>query len=211
MDHGKHVSGPLYDIEVNTFIYHGLLAMFLTGRPREWKDRHVILWVSRFVLRKKPFDFLRALSLIKDANFNAIMLGKGSLEVKIRQLVNEVGLDNKVSILGADLPFERLPSIYACGTIYVHTRPTEPFGFTLLEAMGSGLPVITPNEGGAPEVAGDACLKFSDVDELADKMLVLMNNPKRYRELSKKALRRASTFTWKKTANEYLNLYKKLS
>lgn len=201
----------LCDMEVNAVIYHGLLPMFMAKRPREWKDKHVILWISRFVHRKKPFDFLRALSLIKDANFYAIMLGKGSLEIRIRHLVSELGLSNKVSILRADLPFERLASIYAYGTIYVHTRPTEPFGLTVLEAMGSGLPVIVPNEGGASEVADEACLKFRDVDELADKILVLMNNPKRYKELSKKALRRASLFTWKKAANEYLKLYKKLS
>lgn len=201
----------LCDVEVNAVIYHGLLDMFKAKRPREWKDKHVILWISRFVHRKKPSDFLRALSLIKDANFNAIMLGKGPLEVRIHHLVSELGLSNKVSILRADLPFEQLVSIYAYGTIYVHTRPTEPFGLTLLEAMGGGLPVIVPNEGGAAEVAGEACLKFRDVDELADRMLVLMSNPKRYRELSKKALRRAGLFTWKRAANEYLKLYKKLS
>jgi glycosyltransferase involved in cell wall biosynthesis len=40
-------------------------------------------------------------------------------------------------------------------------------------------------------------------------MLLLMNDPKRYGELSKKALERASVFSWKKSANEYLELYAK--
>lgn len=200
----------LCDMEVNAVIYHGLLPMFMAKRPKEWKDKHAILWISRFVYRKRPFDFLRALSLIKDANFHAIMQGKGPLKMRLIRSIDKLGLDDKVSIPKA-VHFERMTSIYEYGTIYVHTNPAESFGFALLEAMGMGLPVIVPNEGGASEVAGEACLKFRDVDELADKMLVLINNPKRYRELSKKALRRAGLFTWKKAANEYLKLYKKLS
>jgi glycosyltransferase involved in cell wall biosynthesis len=208
----KYLAGilkKLCDVKVNAVIYHGLLPMFVAQRPRKWKGRHVILWISRFVHLKKPFDFLRALSLVKDSNFNAIMLGRGPLEGRIRRLASELGLSNKVSILRADLPFERLASRYASATIYVHTRPTEPFGLTILEAMGTGLPVIVPNEGGASEVADEACLKFRDVNELAEKMLLLMNDPKRYGELSKKALERASVFSWKKSANEYLELYAK--
>jgi glycosyltransferase involved in cell wall biosynthesis len=200
----------LCNVEVNAVIYHGLLDIFMGKKPRKWKDQHVITWISRFVPRKRPFDFLRALSLIKDADFHAVMRGKGALEMRVRQLVGELGLNDKVSIHRANLTFEQLPSIYRHGTIYVHTRPTEPFGFTLLEAMGSGLPVIVPKQGGAAEVAGDACLKFGDVDELADRMLTLMNNPKLYMELSEKAFRRASLFSWKKSANEYLELYKTL-
>jgi len=201
----------LCDVEVNAVIYHGLLDIFMARKPRKWKEKHVIIWISRFVPRKKPFDFLRALSLIKDADFHAIMRGKGPLEARMHQLVSELGLSDKVSIHKADLPFEQLPSIYTCGTIYVHTRSTEPFGLTLLEAMGSGLPVIVPKQGGAAEVAGEACLKFRDVDELADRMLTLLDNPERYGELSERALKRAGLFSWKKAANKYLRLYRKLS
>lgn len=196
------------DVEATSVIYHGLLPMFMSERPREWKDKHTILWISRFVHRKKPFDFLKALSLIKDENFKAIMLGGGPLEKRLNRLVDSLSLDDKISVLKA-VSFEEMANMYRCGTIYVHTNPAESFGFALLEAMGSGLPVVVPNSGGASEIAGEACLKFRDSDELADKILILMNSPKLYRKLSKKALRRAGLFTWEKAANEYLKLYRK--
>jgi glycosyltransferase involved in cell wall biosynthesis len=78
--------------------------------------------------------------------------------------------------------------------------------------MGSGLPVVVPNSGGAAEVAADAGLKFRarDAEDLADKLLAVMRDPELYERLSMKSIERAKAFSWEKAAERYLQLYKKV-
>jgi glycosyltransferase involved in cell wall biosynthesis len=198
--------------KVSGVIYHGLLDIFRSEKHRKFKHQHAILWVSRFTHFKEPFVLLKAIRELREKNnFILIMRGEGPLRDSIRKYIRTYGLEKSI-IFQERVPFERLPLVYRKATVYVHTCSREPFGLSVLEAMGSGLPVVVPNSGGAAEVAADAGLKFRarDAEDLADKLLAVMRDPELYERLSMKSIERAKAFSWEKAAERYLQLYKKV-
>jgi glycosyltransferase involved in cell wall biosynthesis len=89
----------------------------------------------------------------------------------------------------------------------------EGFGFPLLDAMTSEVPIVASDAGSIPEVAGDAALlaPADDVDALAAALLrVLDDESERARLIAAGRVRRA-TFTWAATADRLIDLYHELS
>lgn len=193
-------------------VHHGLLESFLAERPRAFKTPHRLLWVSRFTRAKEPLVLLEAAAkLVGKSEFTIVMKGEGPLKAPVCRLVKLRGMEKHFTF-PRTLPFERVPLLYRGATVYVHTCSREAFGFSVLEAMGSGLPVVVPDSGGAAEVVGDAGLKFKagDSDDLADKLLAVMQDPDLYERLSRRSLERARTFTWEKAARAYIELYERV-
>jgi glycosyltransferase involved in cell wall biosynthesis len=83
----------------------------------------------------------------------------------------------------------------------------EGFGLPPLDAMGLGCPVITTKYSSIPEICGDAVLYVepNDINEVAEKMLLLENNNDLRDDLRRKGLIQASSFTWGKTAKIFLD------
>lgn len=83
----------------------------------------------------------------------------------------------------------------------------------VLEAMSSGVPVITSNASCLPEVAGESALFFhpQDVEDLQSKLNEVLENDDTlllYRQLG---ISRAQQFSWQRCAQETLDVYKKLA
>ena len=88
----------------------------------------------------------------------------------------------------------------------------EPFGNVMIESMACGTPVVASNSTSIPEVTGDAAVLVNpaNVDEIAEKMLLVIKNERLQEELREKGLKRAKCFSWRKTAEETLELYKQV-
>jgi glycosyltransferase involved in cell wall biosynthesis len=202
-----------FGIRTSKVIYHGLLGMFRTREPKELAQKQVILWNSRLVPMKEPHLFVEGLANINSRiDFKAVFRADGPLYERLIKLVKKYKLMGKVTFV-EPMPFEKLHGLYKSATLLVHTASNEPFGFAVLEAMGSSLPVIVPREGGAHEVAGAGALTFEPHDpvDLAEKIVSVVSNADAYRKQSKRSLQRAQDFTWEKAAEEYLKVYQKLS
>ncbi|ADD08087.1 glycosyltransferase family 4 protein [Candidatus Aciduliprofundum boonei] len=201
-------------VKVYAYIYHGLIESFRTQKFKELKNETtpLILWVSRFVKAKEPFVFLKSLKLLATKiDFKAYMIGNGPLQRNIQHFISKYELNKNIFIINS-IPFKEMPSIYNSASLFIHTNRQEHFGFSILEAMGMGLPVIVPNSGGAQEIANDAGITFEPGDhkDLAEKILEILTDPERYYKYSRKSIERAKFFSWEKAAKEYLEVYKKV-
>ncbi|MCL5411612.1 MAG: glycosyltransferase family 4 protein [Patescibacteria group bacterium] len=124
---------------------------------------------------------------------------------KVRQL----GLQNRV-VLPGFVPDEELAVLYRAAEVYVFPSLSEGFGIPMLEAFASGLPVAASNASPLLEVGGKAAVYFDPYSpsDMAKKIEEVATNREMRRELIKKGFERAAEFSWRRTAEETLKVYK---
>ena len=87
---------------------------------------------------------------------------------------------------------------------HIHVVPSrwdEPFGLTTVEGMASGLATVASHTGGSPEIIADAGFLFErdNPQDLASKLLPLIENPELRRDYAARARERALVFSWDNT------------
>src|SRR6185437_1951325 len=91
--------------------------------------------------------------------------------------------------------------LYQVSKVYVYPSLYEGFGFTPLEAMACGLPVVSSNRSSLPEVVGSGGLIVDPTaGRLAAAIVSLLTDELLYRDLSQRALVQAARFSWARTA-----------
>ncbi len=145
------------------------------------------------------------------AQFDAPLLCVGSREgseFKIRQRAEYLGIGDKVRLLGHVAP-EALPAIYQGATLFLYPTLYEGFGLPVIEAMASGVAVITSNTSALKEIAEGYALLVDPLDlgGMAKAIAHLMGNPERRAAFAERGLRRAEGFRWDETARKTLDVY----
>ena len=102
---------------------------------------------------------------------------------------------------------EDLAALYQSCDVFCFPSLYEGFGLPLLEAMSAGAASITSNVSSLPEVGGDAVryVDPSSVDEIAAALSELLASPEERERLGELARRRATQFSWARTAAETLD------
>jgi glycosyltransferase involved in cell wall biosynthesis len=129
----------------------------------------------------------------------------------LQQKINELGLQDHVSILGyvAD---EDLPALYSAASLFAFPSLYEGFGLPVLEAMACRTPVVCSNSSSLPEVAADAAVLVdpTNTEALAEAMCSVLRDVDLKEELCRRGLQRAREFSWEKTARGTVAMYREL-
>jgi glycosyltransferase involved in cell wall biosynthesis len=106
-----------------------------------------------------------------------------------------------------------LPALYSAASLFAYPSFYEGFGLPVLEAMACGTPVVTSSVSSLPEVAGTAALLADphDCNALAGALCDILNSAKLHAELSRRGLDRAKSFTWARTAEKTLAVYRRIA
>jgi len=116
-----------------------------------------------------------------------------------------------VRVLGPVAPID-LPPLYSAARLFVFPSLYEGFGLPVLESMACGTPVACSDIRALREVGGDAVAYFNplDVTRVGEVVETVLADPDRQRRLSEAGLERAAGFTWQRTAQQTLDLYRDL-
>ena len=129
----------------------------------------------------------------------------------VRRAVMQSRVEHSVRFLGF-VPFETLRVFYELAAAFVFPSLYEGFGLPPLEAMASGTPVITSEIGALPEVVGDAAMLVNpeNVFDIARGIREVLLNDDLRASLIEKGRRHAATFSWERTAQEVIGIYRQV-
>ncbi len=108
----------------------------------------LVLSVGELQKRKNHQAIIRAIAKLNNPNIKYAICGQGELEKYLRNLVTSLKLDSQVFFLGYR---QDIPEIMSACDIFAHPSIREGLGLASLEAMASGLPLVTSNVQGVPD------------------------------------------------------------
>jgi len=171
-----------------------------------------LLFIGMIEPRKNVANLILAFNKFLKVNnsYHLVIVGnKGWGYRQVFNLIDELKLHDKIIFTGFVEEDEK-PYIIRGAKIFVYPSIYEGFGIPVLEALSLGVPTITSNVSSMPEVAGGAALLVdpTNVDELLSGIRRLLDDETLYQGLKKKAILQARKFSWRKTAQKTIELYR---
>lgn len=178
------------------------------------KNDFIFLFVGNFFRRKGLRFALDAFYRLRDANARLMVVGADTPRHQdtFVRLARDMGLKDRVIFVGHTAHVNRF---YAASDAFILPTLYEAFSLSILEAMSSGLPVITTKIAGALDLLSggvDGLLLDSPVDDrqLIQKMRMLIENNDLCNRLGKEARKKAERYSWDMVAERTLSLYTEL-
>ena len=171
--------------------------LLFVGNPKPHKNLDTVVQAYARARVEAPFD----------APLLCVGNRSGS-EFKIRQRAEHLGIGDQVRLLG-HVAQEALPAIYQGATLFLYPTLYEGFGLPVIEAMASGVAVVTSNTSALKEIAqGFAHLVDPlDIPGMAKAIAQCMSDSEHRAALARLGQRRARDFRWDQTARRTLDVY----
>lgn len=179
-------------------------------------NNNYLLHVGTLEPRKNLKFLVRAFALAikkyKLSDVNLVITGKkGWYYEGIFNLVEKLNMASRVVFTGyvAD---EDMPPLYSGASLVVFPSLYEGFGFPPLEAMTSGVPVISSNTSSLPEIVGEGGILLSPkkIDEWAYWIKKTLTDKNLAKKLTAAGKKQAQKFSWRKTAKETVEVYREV-
>lgn len=170
-------------------------------RKRNLLPNNYILFVGRPDPRKNLLNLIRACDSLEKPTELVIICQGFRDRSELTSLKNRYSRTVSIRVLD-DVHDDELPSIYRNAKIFVFPSFAEGFGMPLLEAMASGVPVISSCTTAMPEVVGEAAILIdpTNVEELKRQITKLVNEPELRSGLISQGLKQVRKFSWDESA-----------
>lgn len=173
-------------------------------------NEKIITHVSNFREVKRIQDVLeifRGINKVVDSKL--LLIGDGPEQRIAHRLISKYNLMNKVHVLGLQTNVQRILSI---SDLFLLPSKSEAFSLAALEAMSSGVPVISTNVGGMPEMITDGKTGFlaevGDVKTMVTKGITVLTNPELHKKISQNALIKVNAqYTSEQIVKQYEEYY----
>ena len=198
------------------------LKDFLTAKPLSrdqfgYKEDDILLVYSGRIALEKNLPFLlKSFAGIAEALPKAqlLLLGSGVqlYEEEIRSLVGELNLSERVRLTGR-IAYDQLPAYLAMCDIFVTASVTEVHPLSVIEAMGTGLPVMGIQSVGVGDTVQDGITGFLSTHELAAftaKLTRLCLDPNLRAQMRDSAREASSAYAIERVSNVLLQHYEKI-
>jgi len=171
----------------------------------------IVTHISNFRKVKRIPDVIEVFYRIqKEIPAKLMLVGDGPEKVKAEKQCKELGIKDQVIFFGNS---NEIDLILSYSDLFLLPSETESFGLAALEAMAWGVPVISSNTGGLPEVNEEGISGFlsnvGDVDNMASNALKILHNNEVLSAFKKQALAVAKKFDIEQILPLYEAVYKK--
>ncbi len=170
------------------------------------EDAFIFLTIGRLISQKGIDILIESFSRVSK-NSVLVIVGQGKDELQLKNLTKKLGLEQRVHFLGVR---HNIPDILAISDVFVLASRYEGQGIAVLEAMASSRPIIisdfpagrdmiSPGENGL-------VVRRENVEELANGMEKLMNDPNLRKNLSESAFKTVQDFSIQNHVNKIMSL-----
>jgi N-acetyl-alpha-D-glucosaminyl L-malate synthase BshA len=175
-------------------------------------NERILCHISNFRQVKRVEDVVRVFHQVqKEIPAKLILGGDGPERPFVERLGRELGICNKIIFTGK---VRETGPILEISDLFLLPSETESFGLAALEAMAEGVPVVSSNTGGIPEVNVHGFSGFlsavGNVDEMAQYALSILKADDQLAQFSNNAFERAKTFSLSSVLPMYEELYEQV-
>ena len=216
--------GRLYGIQGCPVISNGIPTDYY-ARPQtpriEWRAREgfrdediLFVCVARFAAQKNHALLLRAFAQgpASDPNAHLVLVGEGALQERLEEQAKSFGLTHQVHFLGLRTD---VPDVLGAMDVFVLSSDYEGNPLSVMEAMASGLPIVSTAAGGVPDLFESGreglIVQPGDVQGLSNSMVSLLGNREARQSMGMAAAQRArESFDVSTMVRAYEELYENL-
>lgn len=175
-------------------------------------EEPILCHISNFRKVKRVEDVLHIFNRVnKSIPSNLLLVGDGPERHKLEQMCRDMNLCDRVKFIGKVRDTQQVLEI---SDLFILPSETESFGLAALEAMTYGVPVISSNTGGIPEVNIHGETGFlsdvGDVEDMAKNAIYILSDKERHLKFKTVAKNRSKEFDIDTIVHKYLDVYKDL-
>jgi L-malate glycosyltransferase len=176
----------------------GKLKLITVGRLSSTKRIEMLIGAAE-ILSKKGTDVCLRIA------------GGGGMAKELKAMVEQKKLGGIIKFSGR-VGTDKMPDIYRQNHMFVSATMQEGMSNAMLEAMASGLPIITTRCEGLEELISDngIVVEKDSAEALAEAIINLAQDKQRYKTMCIAARRKAETFGWDKVAAGYIEIYRRV-
>ena len=207
----------LFDIKKNINVIPNFIdteKIKLKGKPCERsllaeKEEKILTHISNFRPLKRIMDVISIFEGVQPKiKSKLMMVGEGPEKKRAIQYVNEKGLEEQVLFLGNS---NEIDKILCYSDLFLLPSEKESFGLSALEAMAHGVPIISSDAGGIPEVNKHGktgyLSKIGDTESMTLNALSLLQNESLHKSFKRQAEQNAEKFNLETVVNQYESIY----
>jgi N-acetyl-alpha-D-glucosaminyl L-malate synthase BshA len=172
-------------------------------------DERILVHVSNFRKVKRAEDVVEMFAKVRQQlPSKLLMIGDGPERQTLEEHCRTLGISNDIRFLGKQ---DQVDEILSITDLFVLPSQYESFGLSALEAMACGVPVISTNAGGLPEINVQGVTGFmtnvGDTQDMADKAMLILGDDNSLDRFKKSAINHARTFSKQRIIPLYEQLY----
>jgi N-acetyl-alpha-D-glucosaminyl L-malate synthase BshA len=172
----------------------------------------IMIHISNFRAVKRTEDVIHVFKKVKDKlPVKLIMVGDGPDKNRLEQLCREMGTCADIHFVGK---LKSVSELLAISDLFILTSTKESFGLAMLEALASGVPAVTSNTGGVPEVNIEGysgkLSEVGDIDKMTENCIDILHNESKLLTFKNGAKERAKQFDINLVLEKYIQLYESI-
>jgi glycosyltransferase involved in cell wall biosynthesis len=195
-------------------IYNGVNTEGFKPDDAQKKENKIYITVGATrITHRKGINFLiDAIKMLEEKYPTIFMevMGEGNAREELENQVEKLGLSDRIKFIGR-IPSEETHKYYQKADVFVLPSLNEGMSNAMLEALSSGLPIISTDTGGADELVREGengfIIKMKDSRDLAEKLEKIISEKDLREKMGQESRKIAESMSWEKVANQYFKLY----